>query len=122
MIMLNHTIVPAHDKKQAASFLAQMLGLGPVASEGPFDAVHVNPSLTFDFAEREHFEPHHYAFEVGDAEFEAILERVRGAGVVFSSDPHQQVVGRINHRGGGRGFYFRDPEGHILEVMTQVGS
>jgi catechol 2,3-dioxygenase-like lactoylglutathione lyase family enzyme len=24
----------------------------------------------------------------------------------------------INHRHGGRGFYFRDPNGHLLEVLT----
>ena len=24
----------------------------------------------------------------------------------------------INHRDGGRGFYFRDPSGHLLEVLT----
>jgi hypothetical protein len=29
-------------------------------------------------------------------------------------------VGRINHRNGGRGFYFRDPDGHILEVLTHA--
>jgi len=24
----------------------------------------------------------------------------------------------INHRGGGRGLYLRDPDGHILELLT----
>jgi len=24
----------------------------------------------------------------------------------------------INRRNGGRGFYFRDPNGHLLEVLT----
>jgi hypothetical protein len=25
---------------------------------------------------------------------------------------------QINHRHGGRGFYFEDPSGHVLEVLT----
>jgi hypothetical protein len=25
---------------------------------------------------------------------------------------------RRRHRGGGRGFYFKDPNGHLLEVLT----
>ncbi len=117
-IMLDHTIVPAHDRDRAATFFAEVLGLGPVAPLGPFAAVHVNPSLTLDFAERESFEPHHYAFRVEGDEFDAIFARVRAAGIVYSSDPFQEDVGRIYHRNGDRGFYFRDQEGHILEVMT----
>src|SRR5262245_1334781 len=68
-IMLNHTIVPAHDKDRAAGFLGRILGLGPITHVGPFAAVRVNPSLTLDFADRESFEPHHYAFQVSDDEF-----------------------------------------------------
>jgi catechol 2,3-dioxygenase-like lactoylglutathione lyase family enzyme len=26
--------------------------------------------------------------------------------------------GKLNDWGGGRGFYFRDPNGHVLELMT----
>ena len=117
-IILDHTIVPAHDKDRAASFFAQMLGLGAAAPQGPFAAVQLNPSLTLDFAEQERFEPHHYAFRVEGAELDAILARVKGAGVVYSSDPYQEHVGAVYRRGGDRGFYFRDPEGHILEVMA----
>ena len=113
-ITLNHTIVPAHDKARAASFLAEMLGLGPVAARGPFAVVRVNPSLDLDYIEDERFEPHHYAFQVADDEFDAIFARVTAAGIPYSSDPHQEDMGHINHRYGGRGFYFRDPEGHIL--------
>jgi catechol 2,3-dioxygenase-like lactoylglutathione lyase family enzyme len=117
-IQLNHTIVPAHDKDRAAGFLARILGLGPAALVGPFAAVEVNSSLTFDYADTERFEPHHYAFEVSDEEFDAIFARVQREGVRFSADPLEKEVGSINRRGGGRGFYFRDPDGHVLEVLT----
>ena len=117
-ITLDHTIVPAHDKDRAAGFFAQMLGLGPVGALGGFAVLEVNPSLTFDFAERDRFESHHYAFRVTPEEFDAILDRVIHAGVAYSSDPFQRDMGALYDRDGDRGFYFQDPEGHVLEVIT----
>jgi catechol 2,3-dioxygenase-like lactoylglutathione lyase family enzyme len=29
-----------------------------------------------------------------------------------------RINGKLNDWGGGRGFYFRDPDGHLLELMT----
>jgi catechol 2,3-dioxygenase-like lactoylglutathione lyase family enzyme len=63
-------------------------------------------------------ESHHYAFHVSEAEFEAILSRVKARGLPYGSEPHSHTDGRINTRRGGRGFYFEDPNGHLLEVMT----
>ncbi len=118
-ITLDHTIVPARDKNEAARFFAEIFGLPPGQPLGPFVAVKVNPSLTFDFADSAGFEPHHYAFHVGDADLDAVFARVQRAGLTFSSDPFQRDVGHLNHRNGGRGFYFRDPNGHVLEVLTR---
>jgi catechol 2,3-dioxygenase-like lactoylglutathione lyase family enzyme len=118
-ITLDHTIVPARDKVASARFFAEIFGLPPGEPFGPFVAVKVNPSLTFDFADSEGFEPHHYAFHVGDAELDAVFARVTGKGLTYSADPFQKDVGHLNHRNGGRGFYFRDPDGHVLEVLTK---
>jgi catechol 2,3-dioxygenase-like lactoylglutathione lyase family enzyme len=119
-IELNHTIVPAHDKDRGAAFIARILGLGATTHVGPFAAVAVNPSLTLDYADAERFEPHHYAFQVSDDDFDAIFARVQREGLRFSADPFEEEVGTINHRSGGRGFYFRDPDGHVLEVLTHA--
>ena len=59
-IILNHTIVPAHDKNAAARFFARLFGL-EVNDAGHFAVVRVNDSLTLDFADEERFEAHHYA-------------------------------------------------------------
>jgi catechol 2,3-dioxygenase-like lactoylglutathione lyase family enzyme len=59
-----------------------------------------------------------YAFHVSDQEFEAIFSRVKARGIPYGSDPFSHANGRINTRRGGRGFYFEDPYGHLLEVMT----
>ena len=118
-ITLNHTIVPARDKKAAAAFFARLFDLH-VDDAGHFAAVRVNDTLTFDFADSERFEPHHYAFHVSDAEFDAIFERVKTAGLAYSADPFRRQMGEINHWNGGRGFYFPDPDGHLLEVLTRA--
>ncbi|WP_239005457.1 VOC family protein [Gloeothece citriformis] len=71
-------------------------------------------------ADREEFESHHYAFHVSDSEFDAIFTRVKEEGLSYSSDPMHQNIGQINHRQGGRGFYFFDPNGHNLELLTRA--
>jgi catechol 2,3-dioxygenase-like lactoylglutathione lyase family enzyme len=61
---------------------------------------------------------HHYAFYVGDAEYEGIFGRVKAKGILFGSGPDHHCDGKTYSRRGGRGFYFEDPYGHLLEVMT----
>jgi catechol 2,3-dioxygenase-like lactoylglutathione lyase family enzyme len=126
-IRLDHTIVPARDKVASAEFFAQIFGL--TVKPGHFAQVQINESLTFDFADAPEewggpgFDPrrgqsHHYAFHVSDAEFEAIFGRVKAKGVPYGSGPYNHTDGQIYTRRGGRGFYFEDPNGHLLEVMT----
>ena len=117
-IELDHTIVPAHDKKVSASFFARIFGLrdeGPVSHFAP---VRVNDSLTLDFDTSSRFESHHYAFKVSEDEFDGIFARIRAEGIGYGSGPFSLEDGKINHRGGGRGVYFRDPSGHIFEILT----
>ncbi len=117
-IVLDHTIEPARDKEASARFFAQIMGLSYQGASGHFAPVQVNESLTFDFDNRETFESHHYAFYISDDEFDAILGRVRAAGRPYGSGPMSHQDGKINTRRGGRGFYFADLDGHLLEVMT----
>jgi catechol 2,3-dioxygenase-like lactoylglutathione lyase family enzyme len=120
MITLNHTIVPSHNKEASAQFFADIFGLKVEDTVGHFAVVQVNDTLTLDFANREKFESHHYAFHVSDEEFDAIFARVQEAGLEYSSDPMHQNKGQLNHRLGGRGFYFLDPDGHNLELLTRA--
>jgi catechol 2,3-dioxygenase-like lactoylglutathione lyase family enzyme len=117
-IVLDHTIVPAHDKEASARFLARILGLpyeGPLSHFAP---LRINDTLTLDFDNDTDFESHHYAFKVDEAEFDEIFERVRAESLAYGSGPGALDDMNINHRRGGRGFYFRDPNGHVLEVLT----
>lgn len=119
-ITLNHTIVPAHDKDASARFFADVFGLAPERPEGHFAPVKVNATLTLDFDDAANFDSHHYAFHVDDTEFDAILQRVRAAGIPYGSDPWHTESQELNTWNGGRGFYFRDPNRHLLELLTRA--
>lgn len=116
-ITLNHTIVPARDKVAAATFFARMFGLRR-GRTGYFAPVRVNKGLTLLFDDDSKFESHHYAFHVSEREFNAIFARVKEAGLSFGSAPWSLDDGKLNNWGGGRGFYFTSPDGHVLELMT----
>ena len=117
-IKLNHTIVPAKDKEAAAKFFAKIFGLNYQGTMGHFAPVQVNDELTLDFDNADSFDVHHYAFKVSEAEFDTIFGRIQTEGLPYGSEPHALDDRAINHRGGGRGVYFRDPNGHILELLT----
>ena len=118
-ITLNHTIVPAHDKEASARFFAEIFGLEYKGVAGHFAPVRVNDSLTMDFDDRRVVESHHYAFKVDDEQFDAIFGRVKSAGLKYGSLPGSQDDMQLNNRRGGRGFYFKDPNGHSLELLTR---
>jgi catechol 2,3-dioxygenase-like lactoylglutathione lyase family enzyme len=128
-IRLDHTIVPAKDKVASAEFFAEIFGLTVKLGDGHFAQVQINEHLTFDFADEPEtwggpgFDPRtgrsqHYAFHVSEAEFDAILSRVKARGIPYGGGPFRHTDGQINTRRGGHGFYFEDPNGHLLEVMT----
>ena len=119
IINLDHTIVPAKDNEESARFFARIMGLQYEGPHGHFAPVKLNDTLTMDFDNREGFEHHHYAFHVTEEDFDAIFERVKGEGLAYGSDPRAQDNMEINTRRGGRGFYFKDPNGHSLELLTQ---
>jgi catechol 2,3-dioxygenase-like lactoylglutathione lyase family enzyme len=119
-IVLNHTIVPATDKHASARFFADLFGLScdTAGGHGHFAPVRINDTLTLLFADADAVGSQHYAFHVSDAEFDAIFDRVKRAGLVYGSAPWSIADGKLNDWGGGRGVYFKDPNGHILELMT----
>jgi catechol 2,3-dioxygenase-like lactoylglutathione lyase family enzyme len=116
-VQLNHTIVPVRDKTASANFLAQILGLDPPTPFGPFLCVETANGVSLDYDDRGAPEHHHYAFLVTEGEFDAIFERVTQRGLTYWADPAHLQENRINYHG--RGFYFEDPSGHNMEVLTR---
>ncbi len=119
-IELNHTIVPARDKQESARFYERMFGFKCEAPMGHFAPVTIpSQSLTLDFDNRESFQPQHYAFKVSEGEFDEIFGRILAANLAYGSEPWTSKNMEINHWNGGRGVYFRDPSGHLLEILTR---
>ena len=119
-IELNHTIVPARDKERSARFYERMFRFEYVGPMGHFTPVKIaSQSLTLDFDEDDSFEPRHYAFKVSEAEFDEIFGRVVAESLAYGSGPFSADDMKINHWNGGRGVYFRDPSGHLLELLTR---
>ncbi len=118
-VELNHTVVPATDKRASAEFLGGILGLETAPQWGPFLPLAVSNGVTLDYVDADEIAPHHYAFLVDEPDFDPIFERIRDAGITFYADPHRERPGQINHLYGGRGVYFDDPDGHVMEVITQ---
>jgi catechol 2,3-dioxygenase-like lactoylglutathione lyase family enzyme len=118
-VHLNHTIVAAHDRQESAAFLADVLGLAPPASYGPFAVVQLDNDVSLDFMDDEEVHQSHYAFLVTEAEFDEIFGRIQARGLTYWADPFEQQPGTINTHDGGRGVYWRDPSGHKLEIITR---
>lgn len=117
-IQLDHTIVPSRDQDAAARAFAELFGLEYDGSGRRFSPVKVNDVLTLDFYTEDEFEPHHYAFRISEAEFDAIFARIEAKGIAYGSGPRSADNMQISTRRGGRAVYFHDRDGHLLEILT----
>ena len=117
---LNHTIVWCHDQGTSSRFLAEMLGRPPPQRFAHFDVVELDNGVSLDFADQEgKISLQHYAFLIDEADFDAVLGRIQTRKLEHWADPGRRRPGEINHNDGGRGVYFPDPDGHLLEVITR---
>ena len=118
-VELNHTIIWCSDKARSAAFLTGLLGLPPARPFLHFLVVDLANRVSVDFYQKEGpVAPQHYAFLVDDGTFDAAVERIRAGGVQHWADPARTKSGEINAHYGGRGLYFEDPDGHLLEMIT----
>lgn len=119
-VQLNHTIVACRDQQRSAAFLTGILGLPTAARFGHFLVVEADNGVSLDYSETSgDIASQHYAFLVGEEEFDAAFARIREQALDYWADPGQTRRGEINRRDGGRGLYFQDPDGHLLEILTR---
>jgi catechol 2,3-dioxygenase-like lactoylglutathione lyase family enzyme len=120
-VKLNHTIVHSRDPRAAADFYSELFGLPAPVPFGPFLDVEVGNEVTLAFLDAGDMEvqTQHYAFLVTEAEFDQIFARIRERGLPHWADPGRGRQGEINRHYGGRGVYFEDPSGHLLEIITR---
>jgi catechol 2,3-dioxygenase-like lactoylglutathione lyase family enzyme len=118
-VTLDHTIVHAHDAAATARFLTEILGLAPPRRLGHFTVVQVGPT-SLDLIETDgDIASRHFAFRVSEGEFDAIFARLQARGLPYWADPFRKEPGRVNRWDDGRGVYFDDPNGHLLEIITR---
>jgi catechol 2,3-dioxygenase-like lactoylglutathione lyase family enzyme len=119
-VQLNHTIIWCRDHKVSSRFATDILGLPVPRRWGPFQIVEVANSVSLDYYETaDPIAPQHYAFLVTETEFDEIFGRIQERGLTYWADPGRRVAGELNHNDGGRGVYWEDPDGHMLEIITR---
>jgi catechol 2,3-dioxygenase-like lactoylglutathione lyase family enzyme len=120
-IHLNHTIVWCRDQQRSAAFFAEIFGRPAPRHFAHFLVVELDNGVSLDFSDdgEGKVASQHYAFLVGEDEFSAIFGRIRERGLEYWADPARTQPGQINHHDGGRGLYFKDPDGHLLEILTR---
>lgn len=117
-VTFNHTIVASREPAAGAAFLADVLGVAAPTRFGSFHVVALDDGANLDYMAADEVHPQHYAFLVGEDEFDAITGRLRALGRPTFADPWHREPGH-NTADGGRGAYFDSPEGHNLEVLTR---
>ena len=119
-VQLNHTIVWCRDQKTSATFLTEILGLSAPVRFGPFLVVEASNGVSLDYHEVDgEVSSQHYAFLIDEDDFDAVFARILERGLEHWADPGRTRAGEINRNDGGRGVYFADPDGHLLEVITR---
>ncbi len=118
-VTLDHTIVHARDNLASARFLADILGLPGPDAPGHFTPVATDNNVDLDFMTVGEVLPHHYAFTVSPAEFDAGYERVRARGLTIYAEPDRSRQGETYERSGRRGFYFDDPDRNLMELIEK---
>jgi len=117
-VRLNHTIVHCTDPQASASFLADVLGLPAPTSFGPFSVVQVENDVSMDFLAGGPVHPQHYAYLVDEGTFDQVHRRILDRRIPYWADPERRLPQQVNTKDGGRGLYWLDPDGHVLEILT----
>jgi catechol 2,3-dioxygenase-like lactoylglutathione lyase family enzyme len=118
-MQLNHTIVNCSNQSKSSSFLVEILGRPAATRFGPFHVVSLDNDVSLDYLQTDKpIEQQHYAFLITESEFDAVLGRIIDRGITHWADPGRKRAGEISRNDGGRGVYFNDPDGHLLEVIT----
>ena len=119
-MQLNHTIVSCKDQQRSAAFITGILGLPQATRFAHFLVVQADNGVSLDYSETsDEITAQHYAFLVGEAEFDASFARINDQGLSYWADPGRTRPDVVNTRDGGRGLYFEDPDGHLMEIITR---
>ena len=125
-IQLDHLILPVVDRDRSIEFFTTILGCTYVGQSEPFSVIRVTPELTIQLAPWGTEGGVHLAFALPRAEFDAVFDRVKAAGIPYGDSFH--AVGNMQgpgdedgSRGAGKAVYFFDPNQHLIEIRHYDG-
>jgi catechol 2,3-dioxygenase-like lactoylglutathione lyase family enzyme len=125
-VAIDHVALPSGDAGRSAQFLAGLLGLADAVPEGPdgdMFGVHLAGGTMVLYMTSPVVVGHHVALRTTVERFEHLVAGLRRAGVAFGNDPTDQHNGETTDCLGTNGrVYFRDPDGHLLEVVASAPS
>jgi len=134
-MLLDHIVLWVEDPLRSVAFYREMLGLlGERVEEfragtAPFPSVRVSPGTLIDLMARAEAEGvaaatgvagsaghpvNHVCFSMSAPELSALRARLLAAQVPIGAELARSF-GALGH---GRAFYFRDPDGNVLEART----
>jgi catechol 2,3-dioxygenase-like lactoylglutathione lyase family enzyme len=123
MATIDHIIVNVNDLQASVAFYTQILGFRLAGTDGPFTLIQVSRDFQLLLCPHPTDGFEHYAFAMSRDEFDAVMERIKAAGVPHG--PSFNTVGSnagIGEERGARGMaptlYFSDPNKHLLEIRT----
>ena len=118
-VKLDHTIIDASNNLASARFLADILGIPQPVGPGHFAPVVTDNDVALDFMTVGKVLPHHYAFTLSSAAFDAAHGRMRTKGLTIYAQPDRSGKDEMYERDGRRGFYFDDPDSNLMELIER---
>jgi catechol 2,3-dioxygenase-like lactoylglutathione lyase family enzyme len=120
---LDHTILEVADVSASVAFYRDVLGFEHSGRSAGFEVVLVEPDLAIDLSQDDDPKSRHLAFAMDRATFEATFARIRSSATAYGDGPwsldNMQGPGRSSGvHGATDSVYFRDPSGHVLEILT----
>jgi catechol 2,3-dioxygenase-like lactoylglutathione lyase family enzyme len=117
-IALDHTLLPVTDVEKSVRFYYNVLRL----KYEPDALLRISPTLVLQLIERPIEARQHLAFSMSASEFEETLARLKEVEIPYGDnfDTVGTMTGPGRSHGSRRGarcIYFRDPDGHMIEIM-----
>jgi catechol 2,3-dioxygenase-like lactoylglutathione lyase family enzyme len=122
-VHLDHTILEVADVADSIAFYRDVLGFEHRGRAGPFEEMLVEPDFAIELLPAHDPDSRHLAFAMDRPAFDATFSRIRAHDVVYGDGPgsvdNMRGPGRSSGvHGGTESVYFRDPSGHVVEILT----
>jgi catechol 2,3-dioxygenase-like lactoylglutathione lyase family enzyme len=122
-VFLDHTILEVTDLAESVRFYRDVVGLEHRGPSGSFEVMLITPDLALDLWLQAEAAPRHIAFGMDRTTFDSTFDRIRASGTAYGDSP--SATDNLSGPGRSTGVhgqtdsvYFRDPSGHLLEILT----